>query len=358
MEIVKKTKQGLYVRKHPGFGMLAYSPKTGTFYAIAEEFVNIDDVLSKVQNSMSHWLPNRESFANATNFYITQPIVINWLLSSQCNCRCPYCYAADVNDQVPTKEDIKNNVKKILKQHPLAVVLSGGEPMLHSELIKEAILKLGEKTGLIIDTNGTFIVPDLLPILRKYNVVIRVSLDSLKPKNNSKVRPYKDKQIQKQAGLNTILDNINRYRSYNIPVVVQTVATTINKSDLSDLFIELPKLGVQGWRIFMPIIPNNKDRQETFMSLMIKREESWVSTKQAIKKDIDRIKSKSRKCPDFPIQFIEGEDSIKNSVLLMLPDGAFATESIYSQEKIILTDNDIVNKINFAAHMERYLNKD
>lgn len=357
MEIVEKTNHGIYVRKHPGFGILAYHPKTGAFYAIAEECIDIDDSVSSA-NPMSHWLPSRASFANSANYYIAQPIVINWLLSSKCNYRCPYCYAADVKDEKLTKEDIKNNAKKILEQHPLAVVLSGGEPMLHSELIKEAILNLGGETGLIIDTNGTIMIPELLPLLVEYNVVVRVSLDSFLPKHNEKVRPYKDMGEQKREALDVILNNINQYRSYHIPVIVQTVATTINKSDLTDLFVKLPQLGVQGWRIFMPIIPNNKNRQEIFWALMVRKGESWESTSQAIKKDIDRIKVKCHKYPNFPIQFIDGENTIKNSVLLMLPDGSFATESIYSQEKIILADNDIVNKINFAAHMERYLNKD
>lgn len=355
MAVVYRTKGGLYIRKHEGFGVLVYAPQTGLFYAVGDNQADIDDIVSRNKTHL-HWLPSRPAFANSTNYYIKQPIVINWLLSSQCNCKCVYCYATDVQDESLTKEQIENNAKKILAQHPLAVVLSGGEPFLHPDLIINAIQCLGGNTGLIIDTNGTISIPELLPLLAKNNVVVRVSLDSSLQKRVDSLRPYKDKE--KKDSIKAIVHNIALFRSHKIPVIIQTVATPLNTPSLEDILVNLPKLDVQGWRIFMPITPNNLEQQVEFKTLMIhgakSLEEATKNIKGTLNQRIASICGKS----EIPIQIIDGGDSVRNSVLLMLPNGSFATENIYSSEKIILDESDIENKLNFAAHMERYLTKD
>ena len=36
MEIVRKTKKGIYLRRHPKFGTLIFSPFSGLFLAVAD----------------------------------------------------------------------------------------------------------------------------------------------------------------------------------------------------------------------------------------------------------------------------------------------------------------------------------
>ena len=51
---------------------------------------------------------------------------------------------------------------------------------------------IGNRTGIMLDTNGLIYKQDIVPLLKKYNVVVRISLDSLLNCDNSKIRPQKD----------------------------------------------------------------------------------------------------------------------------------------------------------------------
>ena len=106
----------------------------------------------------------------------------------------------------PTHVEIEEIAKNILSFNPLYVVLTGGEPFI-SPHIKLAIELLKNKVGIIIDTNGSVMNDQILEIIKENNVVIRISLDSPRPKQNLKHRIPK-----KQHGdnYNIVLQNISK----------------------------------------------------------------------------------------------------------------------------------------------------
>jgi MoaA/NifB/PqqE/SkfB family radical SAM enzyme len=381
-EKVIKTQKGLFIRNNKDFGALVFSPFSGLFFAISKEYVadtvnycnnkttKLPDEIIKILNIgqnpqseknfeiISHWLPNKESFSYIDNeFPDKYPIVINWLISNKCFFKCNYCYAGDVIDKEFEMVETKLIAEKILSLNPLAVVLSGGEPLREKEKILDALSILGNKVGIIIDTNGYNYDEELTNLFKKYNVVVRVSLDSLHNELNNKIRPLGNKN-QDNNVLMKIIQNIAEYKKSQIPVLIHTVVSSINKNSLDDLYNKLPSLGINGWRIFSVINPNDKDRKERFEKMMTHGKVRNIEEAQIdIQKKISIFNKSLISKSNFSVQIIHSNESKKNSVILMLPDGKLVTESLFRQEKTEIKKESIFKKVDLREHYERYLGK-
>jgi len=382
MAQVIKSKNGLFIKEIDGFGALVYSPYSGLFFSIAENYagetirflnnetVQINEEIALNLNinitnnirsfEVNHWLPEKSEFVLDEGFP-EEPIVINWLISDQCNCQCKYCYATDVMEMDHDREETTSVAKGILSYKPLAVVLSGGEPMLSQELGK-ALEVLGDKTGTIIDTNGLIFRKELIPLLNKYNTYIRVSLDSVLPEINNMTRPIKDETEQSIELLNTIFNNIFSYIENGISVSIQTVVTSCNKNVLEDLYKRLPQIGIKGLRLLLAVEPNNENNLNGFEEVMVQgRSKSIKEAVVDLKKKMNDLARRHSSKSEFAIQVVTSSASIKNSVILVYPSGDFYTEQINRPGKIFIdkynssSPKDIFKTVDLRGHYERYL---
>ena len=120
-----------------------------------------------------------------------------------CNFRCPYCHNKnavlnpDSFDEVPM-EYIESYVSEN-KDFLDGIVVSGGEPTTHSDLV-DLLRKIKEFSLKVkLDTNGTN--PDVLEHLISENLIDYIAMDVKAPLN----KKYSD-----TAGVNVNLDNIKR----------------------------------------------------------------------------------------------------------------------------------------------------
>lgn len=377
MEKVIKTKKGLFIRTHKDFGAIVFSPYSGLFFAIKEECVDktiqycegkkveLDNEIVRhleigINNEketfpVKHYLPNSEQF-HKDNVLPPFPIVINWLISSKCNCKCNYCYADDVIDHDFDEIPIEKTAQKILDLNPLSVVISGGEPFMVKEKLKKAIECLGDKVGLIIDTNGLLWDDSIVELMKKYNVVVRVSVDEIRHKVNSKTRIARDRKVNDIA-LQTINENISKYVSSKVPVLVHTVVTSYNKKSLTDLAKGLPAMGVNGWRLFSVIRPNNKPKDIFNKVMNYRNDDGYENQLKDIKSELDDLRRKFPSKSNFSIEIIPTNESSKNSVVMVLPDGKLVTESLFEKQKMEIPEDAIFANVTSWGHYERYLGK-
>jgi len=377
---VIKTKKGIFVRIDNEFGAIVFSPYSGLFFAIANEYVNEllrycneqnhtlpDNIIRDLSIGInpqseknfeipSHWLPNQEAFSYLNeDSFSNKPIVINWLISNKCCFKCNYCYAGDINDKPVEMADAKVVAQNILSLNPLAVVFSGGEPLREKQRIIDALNILGNKVGIIVDTNGYHYDEELAKLFKKYNVVVRVSLDSLHNETNSKIRPLKHKESNANV-LNQILTNIAMYKDKKIPILIHTVVSSVNKNNLDDLYEKLPLLGVNGWRIFSVINPNDKENKEQFEKVMTYgRMKSVDEAQEDVQNKIALFSKRHISKSNFSLQIVHMNENKKNSVILVLPSGKFVTESRLKREKIEIVPKSIFDKVDLIGHYERYL---
>jgi MoaA/NifB/PqqE/SkfB family radical SAM enzyme len=367
---------GLYVREDTNLGILIYSPFTGLLFSCLEEKDNKRSLINwlngrtdvapndlyaksigagwcipknKAQYPREHYLS--KSQLRLQSYKPDYPIIINWLITGNCMCDCKYCYAKDLmapHQHEPSTTEIKQIANNILSYKPLAIVLTGGDPLI-SPNIEVAIKLLHGKAGIIVDTNGFAITKRHLALFKKYGVFVRVSLDSEKPKINANLRPLKNNV----CSLSAAIQCINMCLEKCVNVGVQTVVTKNNMSDLQSLGHKLYRLGITNWRLQMlayhsgfhdykDYIPNKKRFVETILpTLGQKNRTGWDESMS-----------------------IQVADNMKpNAVLLVSPSGEFMTEMkegkvfIDPKNKTRPSINRIKNgALDLDAHTDRYMN--
>lgn len=172
-----------------------------------------------------------------------------WLhITNKCNLNCRYCYinksnndmdfsmAKKIVDSLLTTAN-KNNFDQIL------ITFSGGEPLLKLSLIKEIITYLQKESTIKINyrilTNGTLINNEIIDIIKKYNIDIRVSLDGVK-KYNDKNRYYHNKQ----GSYDKVIKNILLLKASGITPTINIVITKQNINGLNKITKKLIKLNL------------------------------------------------------------------------------------------------------------------
>lgn len=120
---------------------------------------------------------------NAIYFYLTEG----------CNCKCRHCwitpkYEAGGEGKWPyvALSVFKKIIKQGLKLGLSSVKLTGGEPLIHPDILD--ILAYVESTGLrlVVETNGLACTPEIAAAIRRCsNSFVSVSLDGAKPETHN-----------------------------------------------------------------------------------------------------------------------------------------------------------------------------
>lgn len=118
---------------------------------------------------------------------------INLFITNSCNLNCTYCYVAEKSNDFMTfevaKSAIDTGIKRIKNpaKESLNISFSGGEPLLHAELIQEVVeycRKISSPANYQITTNGLLMNEKIIGFLETNKFKLRVSLDGLNEKSN------------------------------------------------------------------------------------------------------------------------------------------------------------------------------
>jgi MoaA/NifB/PqqE/SkfB family radical SAM enzyme len=376
--MVQYTKTGLFLREDSNLGLLVYSPYTGLFFSCLEK--------GGSKKKLTQWLKGDIEDAPSDNYaksigagwhvplYDAQyprqhilsdsdiplrihkpeyPILINWLITGHCNCNCMYCYSSDVMTGMAREQNlnqVKQIIHNILSYKPLAVVLTGGDPLISPHL-HIAVELLSKKTGVIVDTNGMGVTERHINTFKKHDAFVRVSLDSESPKLNNELRPANDVG---SCSLDAALTCINMCQRKRVRIGVQTVVSKRNISDIQSLGEKLFRLGITSWRL--QLLANH--------SCFIGYEKLKPKEDRFYGNILKDISQKNRSGWDEVMSIQVVDNNIPNAVILVTPDGGFYTE-IGKVGKVPI-DNKNVNKptiralregvLNLDAHTNRYLN--
>lgn len=111
-----------------------------------------------------------------------KPIVV-WNITRTCNLRCVHCYADSHAEQYPgelTWEQCCAVIDDLADYKANALLLSGGEPLLHPQLPKLLERATGRGLKVTISTNGTRITPEYARLFKKLGVAyVGISLDGI-----------------------------------------------------------------------------------------------------------------------------------------------------------------------------------
>jgi MoaA/NifB/PqqE/SkfB family radical SAM enzyme len=181
------------------------------------------------------------------------PLVVNCFVTAHCPLRCAYCHADDLMTGYRAGEDDRwlPGVLRLAAATPAMVgVVTGGEPLSRPERTERLIARLAREKAVVLDTSGVGDFGRLLPVLHRYGVHVRVSMDSADRAVNDALRPVNRGYLPVGASpYAQARDALHRAVSAGIPCSVQTVVTAVNGTPdrLDRLRDALVELGVTTW---------------------------------------------------------------------------------------------------------------
>ena len=354
---VRQTESGLLIRQDEDVGLLVYSPYSGLIFLVhpddmhdtvlwlekvdgispTEVIVKALGVGWKISSSdarfgASHYLGDRKRW-DWFRWTTRYPILINWFLTGKCPLSCVYCDATDLmrTRPEPTEGEVRRIASSILSYNPVAVVLTGGEP-LESQYLEKCIELLCGQTGILVDTNGLFLDRCHVELFKKYNVVVRISLDSPIPKVNDRLRCVrrdgaKEAETRAVSSLQKALDALCLCLDECAPVSVQTVATYQTIHDLSALGDRLYRLGVRFWRVHLVALPTDTAENREFN----RQHRVPKQSRDHVLSEVLRLR---RRWDGMDFQLVD--DVSRNSVVIVATDGEYLTESDTGRGKIVI----------------------
>lgn len=197
-----------------------------------------------------------------------EPRWIAWEITRRCNLRCIHCRSASELDvkghpDFPTSEafriidDISGYAKPV-------VVLSGGEPLLRSDVFD--IARYGTEKGLrmCLATNGTLVTDGVCLKIKESGIkIVSLSLDG------STDVMHDDFRDQRGAFSGTI-NAARLFKSHNIEFIINSSFTKRNQEEIPKVYRLAKELGAAAWYMFM-IVPTG--RGEEIMNELISKED-------------------------------------------------------------------------------------
>jgi len=153
------------------------------------------------------------------------PHVVAWNLTRRCNLECAHCYISAGPHESATSEletvECLRIVDELLAVSPAPLlILSGGEPLLRSDLTQIAGYASQHGATVVVGTNGTLLTDERIAALKAAGVI-----DSLRP-------TYHDNFRHGKGSLDDTIAALGRLRAQRLDFIIQTTATKGNRSEL------------------------------------------------------------------------------------------------------------------------------
>jgi radical SAM protein with 4Fe4S-binding SPASM domain len=170
------------------------------------------------------------------------PMYTSICITEECNLKCVHCYQK--NDRKTMEYEKLTKILDDLKNNNiLHLTITGGEPLIHPEIIN--ILKYMKKLkfAVTLQTNGILINQGLLnelkEILDNKTDTIQVSLEGSTAEIHNK---------QRHKGFEEIISNIKLLVNNNFNVIINITPTTNNQYDIYNTFVLANELNVSGFQ--------------------------------------------------------------------------------------------------------------
>lgn len=203
------------------------------------------------------------------------PPFVQWEVTSKCNHNCVHCYnywRKDSNECSETAEHI-TIAKKIIEQKPISVVITGGEPLIVFDSIKES-MKLLKSNGISIsiNTNAVLVTDEIAEFLHTMNASAFVSL----PCSEEDIC---DQITNVEGSLKRISKGIRVLMNHGVPVTVNMVVSKRNLNYIYDT-AKYAKEILKVSRFFASRVskPINSDKE--FIRELLNKEEVTIVYKE------------------------------------------------------------------------------
>jgi radical SAM protein with 4Fe4S-binding SPASM domain len=173
-------------------------------------------------------------------------------ITNKCNLRCRHCYIGNGGTDELSVKQIKETLKEFEQMQGLRVLITGGEPLLHSkfEEMNEMLPQFSVRK--VLFTNGLL----LKERIKKLNVEeIQVSIDGLEDAHDS----LRGKGTFKEA-----MKAVNLSLDYGFHVSIATMVHPGNLDDFEEMERLFKDMGIKEWTVDVPCITGRLKENREF----------------------------------------------------------------------------------------------
>jgi radical SAM protein with 4Fe4S-binding SPASM domain len=182
------------------------------------------------------------------------PLILSWNVTRECNLKCSHCYinAADKKlENELTIEEGKRLIDQICEVSKPLLVLSGGEPLLRSDVYE--LIAYGSSKGLKmgLGSNGSLIDDVVAKKLKKAGITtVSISMDSHIAAQHDDFRGV-------IGSWEKAVNAIKVLHANNVIVQVNTTLTHDNYDQIDDIMAFAESMGVENFHLFF-LVPTGR----------------------------------------------------------------------------------------------------
>ena len=225
-----------------------------------------------------------------------EPKWIAWEITRRCNLKCVHCRSSSELEAIGhpdfSFEEAKRVLDDISSYASPVVVLSGGEPLLRTDVFD--IAKYGGEKGLrmCLATNGTLITEDMCAKIKDADIkMVSLSLDGSTAEIHDDFR-------NSPGAFDATVNAAKLFKKNGIQFLINSSFTKRNQKDIVNIYKFVKSLGTTAWYMFM-IVPTG--RGEDIMEELISVEdyEEFLEWHYEMEKNEDDILVRPTCAPSY-----------------------------------------------------------
>jgi radical SAM protein with 4Fe4S-binding SPASM domain len=164
-------------------------------------------------------------------------------ITDACNLRCRHCYIGAAGPRELSREQIQDLLKEFTDMQGLRVLITGGEPLIHShfreinEMLPDFFLRK------VLFTNGILLTQDLLKTLKVDE--IQVSIDGLEQAHDA---------VRGAGTYRRSIDAVKMALDAGFTVSISTMVHRANLGDFDDMERQFHSMGIKDWTVDVPCV--------------------------------------------------------------------------------------------------------
>jgi len=162
-------------------------------------------------------------------------------ITDRCNLRCKHCYIGDTASHELSADQIGHILTEFGEMQGLRVLITGGEPLLHSAFQAINDMLQGFMVRKVLFSNGLLITGTLLDNLHVDE--IQISIDGLEQAHDS---------LRGKGSFRKAMDAVALCRGKGVDVSVSTMVHNKNLDDFARMDRIFRDLGVRDWTVDVP----------------------------------------------------------------------------------------------------------
>ena len=174
-------------------------------------------------------------------------------ITDRCNLRCRHCYIGEKNPSDLSVNRIRNVLKEFEDIQGLRVLITGGEPLMHSsfEEVSEMLPEFSFRK--VLFTNGLLLDRRICKMLNVDE--IQISIDGLEEAHDS---------LRGRGTFRSAMESVLRAIDSGFEVSVSTMIHPENLRDFEKMEILFRKVGIRDWTVDVPCVTGRLRKNRKF----------------------------------------------------------------------------------------------